>query len=449
MDLHNPKITVFSATTSIGPKQSLAVRSWLGLSPQITVVLFSQHPSIRSFASGFGPRVLVDSAIDFTFLGTPFFHSMVERSHAFDTDIIVFVDSQTVLLPDLVPTLSFAHKLDRNWLLAASLQDTSFFPFKLGVDGQHWLIENGRSCRSCLARIGIVKIGVCLWLGTQEMCLYTMESFPLLVCSVISGAFLNKPDRMQRPGSSLAMENRSWEAVANLHLGALYGSLLFHEINYSTLAKLMKCDDQYLFINGTDHIARNRRVLAAQERKRVMGCVEQIKLSKSMLNCSVGDELRNLQPLEYQASLESLLAIAADETQTVVLAIAGYSYKDMLMSWVCRLRRLRITNFIICALDQETYEFSVLQGLPVFHDLSAPSNISFNDCHFGTKCFQKVTKVKSRTVLKILKMGYNVLLSDVDVYWFENPLQYVRSFGPTTLVAQSDRIQPNRTYKLA
>ncbi|CAI0463292.1 unnamed protein product [Linum tenue] len=202
---------------------------------------------------------------------------------------------------------------------------------------------------------------------------------------------------MQRPGSSLAMENRSWEAVANLHLGALYGSLLFHEINYSTLAKLMKCDDQYLFINGTDHIAR--------ERKRVMGCVEQIKLSKSMLNCSVGDELRNLQPLEYQASLESLLAIAADETQTVVLAIAGYSYKDMLMSWVCRLRRLRITNFIICALDQETYEFSVLQGLPVFHDLSAPSNISFNDCHFGTKCFQKVTKVKSRTVLKILKMG--------------------------------------------
>ncbi|CAI0463479.1 unnamed protein product [Linum tenue] len=78
------------------------------------------------------------------------------------------------------------------------------------------------------------------------------------------------------------------------------------------------------------------------------------------------------------------------------------------------------------------------KGLPVFHDPSAPSNISFNDCHFGTKCFQKVTKVKSRIVLQILKMGYNVLLSDVDVYWFENPLQYVRSFGPTTLVAQSD-----------
>ncbi|CAI0390439.1 unnamed protein product [Linum tenue] len=78
------------------------------------------------------------------FLGTPFFHSMVERSEAFGTDIVVFVDSQTVLLPDLVPALNFAHKLDGYWLLVASLQETSFFPFKLGGDGQHWLTENGK-----------------------------------------------------------------------------------------------------------------------------------------------------------------------------------------------------------------------------------------------------------------------------------------------------------------
>lgn len=49
-----------------------------------------------------------------------------------------------------------------------------------------------------------------------------------------------------------------------------------------------------------------------------------------------------------------------------------------------------------------------------------------------------MTKVKSRTVLKILKMGYNVLLSDVDVYWFRNPLPLLHSFGPSVLVAQSD-----------
>lgn len=46
--------------------------------------------------------------------------------------------------------------------------------------------------------------------------------------------------------------------------------------------------------------------------------------------------------------------------------------------------------------------------------------------------------MKSRLVLQVLKLGYNVLLSDVDVYWFKNPLPFLYSFGPSVLVAQSD-----------
>lgn len=41
-------------------------------------------------------------------------------------------------------------------------------------------------------------------------------------------------------------------------------------------------------------------------------------------------------------------------------------------------------------------------------------------------------------VLQILKLGYNVLLSDVDVYWFKNPLPFLSSLGPAVLLAQSD-----------
>jgi len=86
------------------------------------------------------------------------------------------------------------------------------------------------------------------------------------------------------------------------------------------------------------------------------------------------------------------------------------------------------------------------QGIPVFKDPIAPSDISFDDCHFGTKCFQRVTKVKSRIVLKILKLGYNVLLSDVDTYWFRNPIPFLNSFGHAVLVAQSDEYQEQGNY---
>ncbi|KAK8310477.1 hypothetical protein V6Z12_D02G188800, partial [Gossypium hirsutum] len=69
-DLDTPKITIFTApapfTGSSRTKQSLAIRSWLALSPQISVILFSQHHSAASFAKSFGSRALVESDIDFT-----------------------------------------------------------------------------------------------------------------------------------------------------------------------------------------------------------------------------------------------------------------------------------------------------------------------------------------------------------------------------------------------
>lgn len=66
----NPTITILTAPEpfigSVGDKQSLAIRSWLALSPWIKVVLFSQHSSVVSFADAFGSRIFVDSNIDFT-----------------------------------------------------------------------------------------------------------------------------------------------------------------------------------------------------------------------------------------------------------------------------------------------------------------------------------------------------------------------------------------------
>lgn len=66
----SPKITIFSAPDPSngppGPRQALAVRSWLALSPYISVVLFSRDPAVVDFAYAFGSRVSVEPSIDFT-----------------------------------------------------------------------------------------------------------------------------------------------------------------------------------------------------------------------------------------------------------------------------------------------------------------------------------------------------------------------------------------------
>ncbi|RRT78736.1 hypothetical protein B296_00010106 [Ensete ventricosum] len=71
----SPSIVIFAAprrfstdkSDLVGARQDMAVRSWLALSPDVSVVLFSQHPSIFALARSLGPRVTVESAIDFTY----------------------------------------------------------------------------------------------------------------------------------------------------------------------------------------------------------------------------------------------------------------------------------------------------------------------------------------------------------------------------------------------
>lgn len=247
--------------------------------------------------------------------------------------------------------------------------------------------------------------------------------------------------------------NMDWGYNGNLQLAEMYGLFSSHRVNFSDFIKLAKCGRQYIFTNK-DHTLiypsgyrsskslLKGQILQSRRQRKISTCLAAFSTPAWIMNYSLKREIGASMPLHLPYGLDSILRIVADESKTVVLAVAGYSYKDMLMNWVCQLRRLMVNNFLVCALDDETYEFSILQGIPVFRDSLAPTNISFSDCHFGTKCFQKVTKTKSRLVVQILKLGYNVLLSDVDVYWFKNPVPLLKTFGPAVLAAQSDEYNP-------
>lgn len=168
------------------------------------------------------------------------------------------------------------------------------------------------------------------------------------------------------------IENRNWESNGNLHLGAHYGSFFFSKANYSNLIKLLICDNQYIMVDTMKNIVSSIGHLGAMNlmkekifpswlKENPLHCIAHMKSTTRMLDCSLKDQMKIPDSLKLPFSLESLLSITADKNKTVVLAVAGYNYKDMLMSWVCRLRKLSIENFIVCALDQETYQFSILQ----------------------------------------------------------------------------------------
>ncbi|XP_054808750.1 uncharacterized protein LOC129310871 [Prosopis cineraria] len=491
LDSSNLNITIFTApkpfTGSTGTRQTLAVRSWLALSPNVTVVLYSQDSSVASFAAAFGSRVLVDTDIDFTFLGTPFFHSMIAKSRSFISDIYVIVDPETIIVSGFISTLNYAFELDHNWLLVASSRNVSYFPFHLDKSGKHWQSDNGKRVQIQEMQEILKKnwqwnhcdMKMLIAWNSRDMPLYNGVLPPFLfgkgvhnswmIHEALSSDFrlvldasltitclhLNGQDDYHstiRDSDALDNESRKWEYMGNSHVGAHYGSFFYNEANYSGLLKLVRCSGQYIIIDRQKNMVYTighrgavglwkGNIFHSWLQKSTLTCIADQRSLAGILEYSFKDKMLLSAPLELPFSLESLLSVTADKNKTIVVTVAGYSYKDMLMSWVCRLRQLSVANFFVCALDEETYQFSILQGLPVFRDPLAPSNISFNDCHFGTKCFQRVTKVKSRIVLKILKLGYNVLLSDVDVYWFKNPVPLLQSFGPAVLAAQSDEFK--------
>lgn len=176
--------------------------------------------------------------------------------------------------------------------------------------------------------------------------------------STISSFFLGNAEN--RSYNVSKPETRTWEYVGNSHLGQLYGSLMSKSY---TLPKLLKCNKRYMFVSASDRSidmsVPKGKSLGFRRREKISACISRTKSRSLKLHLVQKDEA--VPPLKFPFDLESLLPLVADKNRTVVLSIAGYSYKDMLMSWACRLRHLQVPNFLVCALDDETYQFSILQ----------------------------------------------------------------------------------------
>lgn len=212
------------------------------------------------------------------------------------------------------------------------------------------------------------------WLVTEAL----DSDFRLVIDAslTISSFYLSDPNQesyVRIRGSSISdFKTRSWEQTGNSLLGWNYGSFSFRDPNYTNSFRLSVCGGIYHLVNTHQNIAyllgykralnlRNKRIYLSSTQKEILGCIEVIKSLEGIEGCSTRELLSLPKSISPPMSIDSLLSIQADQNKTILLGIAGSSYKDMLMSWVCRLRYLQLLNFLVCALDDEIYDFSVLQ----------------------------------------------------------------------------------------
>ena len=108
----------------------------------------------------------------------------------------------------------------------------------------------------------------------------------------------------------------------------------------------------------------------------------------------------------------------------IIISIANHGFLDMLKNWIKSLERLGIENYVVFALDKELFdELTALNinVLPFASDVPLSSGFS----NWRTREFTEIVFCKILIVQKLLKMGFNVLLSDGDIIWLDDPMKYM------------------------
>ena len=250
----------------------------------------------------------------------------------------------------------------------------------------------------------------------------------------------------------------SWEQFANIVLAQSYGTYA-NQLGTALHAtwKLSACEEPSL---GGACLSRRERpaVCSCEYSSAVVRSDKDPVLKDTQWTCgSVSVDSHEVyrvsgmpsgtgkDPVGLPHTLEQLLPKVAVDGTVVLTGVLG-NYAHFLFSFACQLRKLGVRNLLVAAFDEEAYRAAFLHGLPVFL-FTTPESIAAahgaEKCHFGTQCFRKVTKVKSRATLRVLELGYNVLFSDTDIVWFEDPLPALRLLAGTTgdLLVQSN--EPN------
>lgn len=134
----------------------------------------------------------------------------------------------------------------------------------------------------------------------------------------------------------------------------------------------------------------------------------------------------------------------------IMIAEVNAGYQPMLKNWLIHVKKAGIKNYLLVALDPD--EFRELQetGEPV---VSSDTLIKDASRKFGQPGYNEIVKNKWAFVDTVLNTGVNVLLTDIDVIWFQNPFDYMASQNTgcsmllTTSTNDANLNTPNRVRK--
>ena len=122
--------------------------------------------------------------------------------------------------------------------------------------------------------------------------------------------------------------------------------------------------------------------------------------------------------------LKSALERYSNSKREIAITFCNSGYVHYVLNWLSFVRDLDVSNYLIFALDSQAFQDLKAHDANVFYDESLDNGkIERKLTDFGTDPFKKIVHLKPTLTLRVLQMGFSLLLSDADVVWFRNPFE--------------------------
>lgn len=496
---HLPTVEIFAAPCAVAPftaHASTAVfSSWHRLHPRPRITLLGDAPRLSEVAHrwGFGH----DPLLDHTFLSRPIYSSMIHRANRSRADVTVLLHRNLLLLPDFLPAIHKLFAIFPHFLAVGARYDVDHLPvFTTWSETQREFAQR----TGALANLGTVDF-LAWTTGGPRLVRHSVPPFifgqpkfdnwfvheavataarPVVDLSeVVVPIHINT---VRTSSDGLASKNISIPRAATRHpltlastvmssrVEMLINTFLSHTGSFAPGLgtprhapwKLGACHEP----GGTCLVHRRRVGLCACEYTPSVARAlmdpkfdrlgrPRMHLSTPLNDCHLTYTLPTRVvngagkfglPLTLEDALE---AVAMNGT--VIVSAVNYGYRHIMMNWVCHMRRLSMSNFIIAALDEDTYRFALSHGIATYFEDSFDKHVETHllgeQGEYGSVQFKRLTKMKTRVVARILRMGYDVVWSDTDIMFFRNPLpELLASTGD--LVVQSNAPDSEATNAL-
>lgn len=113
------------------------------------------------------------------------------------------------------------------------------------------------------------------------------------------------------------------------------------------------------------------------------------------------------------------------EENRLIVSFTNHGYIDIALNMVQSLKNMGITNYVLFALDEKTFEELQRQNIQTLF-LGVKDAIFQQTSHnFGTVEFNDICNLKPKVVLKCIKAGWNVVWTDTDIVWLKVRIMHI------------------------